>query len=344
MKTLGGFASVLLVVLCGIFGGCSSSTKYCGCGSKLNTLRSPYFGGLISYDNPEELKPHNYNKNYSAGMLYTANAGYIDLGHLREGADRVKCNFDTIYPAILKGEKQISFRIIEPARYHISVKYPPNWKDLTFDQKQNLAKEISLDIAEYVAHKSLIWHEIITWYGYSCVRIFPEKPSSFSWEDVYSDVLGCRLGRLALEMGGNYNKNMTLLIKEELKKLNVQSAEVAKSATDKIQGRGKWFWGGPYPFIVMNRRNFNVFGTICPWLVPGVCNGTAIPLPSPNLDFVKEKGFFVKVKLEPKTRQGKRASGIPGKVCPEKDFPRIVEKIRAEAIKERGENVDKPIL
>ncbi len=197
---------------------CSLCLMFSGCSSGHGLLRpSPYFGGM-KYSNPKNLGQHGYKGGGSNGMVYTCNAGFIDLGHVRESADRVKYVYDLVYPCMLKKTSLIGFNILEPATFYVHIKYPDDWDKRDNQEKQEIARQRAISLAEYVAHKSLIWHETITWYGWSCTRLFPEKPSSFSWEDVYSDSLGCNLGAQALAMGGSYNKNMTKLLEKELEK------------------------------------------------------------------------------------------------------------------------------
>ncbi|MGV8151866.1 MAG: DUF4056 domain-containing protein [Candidatus Nanoarchaeia archaeon] len=317
-----------------------------GCGSNGLLRVSPYFGSGIYYPEPQNIGNHGYKHGGCNGMLYTCRGGYIDLGHLRESADRTKFIFEVLYPVLLRSQEKITFRIVEPEPFHITIKYPYNWKTIPISEKQTLAKEKAIELSEYIAHKSTIWHEIITWYGWSCVGIFSEKPSSFSWEDIYSDALGADLGAKALEASGDFNSNMTRLLNEKLLELNAQAPSVARAATRKI--RGSWFEGGPYPFITMKKRNFGVGldGIINPWLVPEICNEcNPIPIHTHNLTSTSTKDFSFKVEIEPVCLQGHKAAGIASKVSrisPDEDYPKIIRQIRNEAIQERGPNVDKP--
>lgn len=343
------------VVLMSCLVGCSASGPS---GPKIRL--SPYFGSDINYLNPENLGEYCYGGCFSEkiGMIYTAKAGFIDTGHLIESVDRTKYISGIAFENLRIGNEEFSFDLVEPARYFvgvaypsISVKYPANWIFLNADEKEKIAKEISIDLGQYISYSSTIWHEIITWFGYSCVAIFPETPSSFSWEDLYSDLLGTRICARALqEKNGNFNETVTRIINEEIKKLDAQKPEIAKQATRKIEG--KWFSGSVYPFIRMMKRNFDVGidnGCITPWLVPGICKNN-IPelLPVPKIP--SKQGFSFKIELEPRGPQGDRVLGIvyPNKrgkrIQPDAHYPKIMEYIRNQAIMQEGIGVDKPNL
>ena len=48
-------------------------------------------------------------------------------------------------------------------------------------------------MAQWIGFQLSIWHEIATWFGWSWTKTFPETASSFSPEDLYSNVLGVKL-------------------------------------------------------------------------------------------------------------------------------------------------------
>jgi hypothetical protein len=83
---------------------------------------------------------------------------------------------------------------------------------------------------------------MLTWYGYKSVGFVPEFHSSFSWEDSLSNLLGTYLATKALrDTAHSYDQAMTMVLNEEMRKLGVQPAAVAKQASRSVQGR--WFSG-----------------------------------------------------------------------------------------------------
>ena len=316
---------------------------------------SPYFGCVsgLSYADIDDLGDHHYEGSFweQNALLYTAKAGYIDMGHLRESADRARYIFEICQENILLSNTLFHYDVIEPAIYHVSLEYPEGWDELPPDEKQVIARQVALELGQRFAHLSTVWHEIVTWYGYASIGFLSEKASSFSWEDGYSDLLGTKLAAMALkENDTDYNKAMTEVILRELKKLDPQPVVTGRKATAII--KGKWY-SGRYPLLSMKRRNFDVGfgdGSISPFRVPGICdNAVAEPCTIPPLEAIKQHGFTMHLTMTPKESERTNVLRIikpdDGETLePEKDFPKVIKRIRKSAIRLSGKNVDKPIL
>lgn len=159
---------------------------------------------------------------------------------------------------------------------------------------------MALELSQYFAFTMTTWHELLTFYGYKCMAVLPEEPSAFSWEDIYSNLLGIRLGAQALQYKGNvYNEAMTILLRKELEKLQIQSADTAWFAAEKM--RGTWFDG--ILLINMIQRNMDIGlddGHVTPVLVPGVCQDAEPQIyPAPKLDLTNHLGFTVQLEVKP---------------------------------------------
>ncbi len=343
----------LLLTFC-FFLGCAANAS----SSTISAPRlrpSPYFGSIsgLSYTEVQDLGRHDYDSFFGENnsLIYTARAGYIDMGHLRESADRTRYLFEVCYEKIRNSQLDFSYEIIEPAQYHVYVKYPDNWDSLSDDRRNQIAREVAIDLGQHFAHLSTIWHEIVTWYGYASTGLLSEKASSFSWEDGYSDLLGTKIAASVLRENRPYNEGMTAKIVQEIQKLDPQSVEIAKKATETI--KGKWF-SGRYPFLSMKRRNFDVGfddGYITPFRVPGICGDVPVePCRVPTLDSLKKHGFTVRLTMTPRERERRNILSIihssrkQETLEPVKDFPVIVRHIRDEAIRKEGRNVDRPVL
>lgn len=235
------------------------------------------------------------------GIVYTCRGGHIDIAHLRIAADYVRYLYNLTRKQLLNDESEFTFKLnVEPSHYFVTLKYPDNWKTLPRKEKERIARELALGLSQYFTYTMTTWHEILTFYGYKCMYFLPEEPSAFSWEDIYSNLLGVRLGAQALQNKDyGYNKAMTVLIKKELEKLQIQPAKTAWQAAEKM--RGKWFKG--VVFIDMIERNMDVGlenGFVTPILVPGVCeNAKPRPYPVPTLDTLNKYGFTMSFEVQP---------------------------------------------
>jgi hypothetical protein len=214
-----------------------------------------------------------------------------------------------------------------------------------------IAREISIELAQYLAYHGSIWHEILTWFGFKGIGIWPEYTSAFSWEDNYSNLLGCRIGAAALrDNEREFSDAVTVLLDRELRALAVQPRPMARRAGDAV--RNWWFTGNLWSCDII-KRHFGVGlgdGMVTPWLVPGIaqCNGAvAQKHPAPTLAAVQEHGFSVIFEIEPKEwekaaifqivhGQNKKAMRIE----PARHFGPLIEYIRAQAVKRYGPFVD----
>lgn len=328
-----------------------------GCGSNpAPRLRAgAYFGDFLGmyFPEPDNLGQHGrvnplLEKN---GMVYTCRAGFIDLAHLREAADRTAYLTTLAEKNLIKGRRNFSFHVAEPSRYHVIITYPLSWSKLSTGERKERASEFAICLGQYFSHTTTVWHEIITWFGFASTGLFSEHLSSFSWEDTYSDLLGIHLGAVALsDSEHNFDLVMTGLIHNELQRLEVRPPPVAQAAVRIIYER--WFEGGFYFWLKLNKRNFDVGlddGEITPWLVPGICSNTeAESRFIPTLDRLYQNGFSVRVQIQPEEFQ---RTSILKVVYPDTDctridpvhhFPIILQYIEQEARRRYGPDVDIP--
>jgi hypothetical protein len=327
--------SVGLVVLAGI---CLS-----GCDSGEPRMRmGAFFGspGGMSYPDMEHLGKHNHRfaSGEKEGLVYTSSGGFIDIGHVREAADRAAYAAHISYDNLMAGHTDFTCRLIEPSIYCVSISYPANWQNLPPAERQRIARDVSIPMGQYIAHKSLIWHEIITWFGFASTGIFSEKISSFSFEDTYSDATGIALGGQALRDSRPYDEAMTDLLTRKLNELGVQTPQTARHAVKQIDGR--WYKGNWYFFVEMKEPSFDVGferGNILPRLVPGICpQARAQPCPVPALDEVTRRGFWVTLEIDPRIwEQGKIFRIVHIKdnsemLRPEVHFPEIIDELEHE--------------
>jgi hypothetical protein len=290
----------------------------------------------MKFPEPENLGEHRYDfaLNETLGMVYTCKGGFIDIGHVREAADRTAYFRKITSEAIDTGQTKYSFSVIEPSRYWVTLTYPENWDSLSEEERAKISSEVSIVLGQYLGHTSLIWHEILGWYGFASFAIFSDKISAFSWEDPYSDLLGTHLAMLAMREGNNYDESITKLINQTLEELEVQSADVARQAAQSIKGH--WYTGGFYFFVTMKGRNLDIGlddGYVTPWLVPDICPEAKPELyPVPDLSLVTDYGFKVDLEIELNVReQGKICNSIGlntnSRIKPAVHFAQIIKYI-----------------
>lgn len=344
------FCLFLLIALVPAITGCKSSPK-------LNQRIGAFFGCPLGmeFPEPDELGHHQFNSGWSErnGMVYTCRGGFIDIAHLRESADRTRYLREITRQNLIDSRPDFSFQMIEPSIYTITIHYPEHWARLSPDQQQAIADTVSIRLGQYLAHTSTVWHEIVTWFGFASVAFLPEHPSSFSWEDTYSDLLGTRLAAQAMEDSQqDFDHAMTVLINRQMQELCIQSAAAAELAEHSV--KEKWFHNDFYFLIRMNKRNFDTGdddGFITPWLIPGICTETEpLSYPVPDLNFASQWGFTFEVEMKPSEKERIPIlaiiypDGSGTNLQPENDFPAILQYIESQAKEKYGPEVDVPRL
>ena len=204
------------------------------------------------------LGDHTYlgSKEENNGIIYTRNGGFIDMGHLRDIADYTAY----LYALIRENREQglTSFRLgKEGGLKKISVRIPAGFTDADLAM---MAGKIAYDLS--------VWHEISTWYGSSYIPLVPERYSSFSVEDAYSNLLGVHLGIKSILSEQDYEQEMTRNIRETLTRLDaVSSVEETRQAMNDV--KDIW-WSGTARLPsrkVLIRRQFEILGKVSPLVV-----------------------------------------------------------------------------
>ena len=289
------------------------------------------------------------------GLLYTCRAGFIDLAHLRSHADltvflaaQIERRLDEGGVIELEdqgGTRRIRLRAVD-ARVLADVGRPA----------------LAIGMAQWLAVHLSTWHEIATWYGFAEVPFWPEKMSAFSPEDHYSSVVGIKLagGILQSNEAGDdlaYGRAMNAWIKTALERMQVTSKEDATTAMYAVAGR----WWDPSKRLpdwqLLLRRNFEVGGSLQPWLVPMAfapaagpsigCDHAGPPLRIRVPVALEGVRFDRHATLRIDVAAGVAANGLPlprrgARRITQADLPGIVERTRRKAVAEFGRDYDRP--
>jgi hypothetical protein len=306
-----------------------------------------------NWPDPEALGKHGYGVNPSErnGIVYTCRGGDIDIAHLRISADWTRYLTKKTYRRLMKNKTTFSYKLrVDRSRNYVTLTYPENWKELSEEEREAIAQEVSAALGPHLAFTMTTWHEILTWFGFKCIGLGTEFPSAFSWEDSYSNLLGTILGAEALkDTERSFNEAMTILLDEELEKLGAQPAKIGHGASERM--KGDWFTGSALFFVEIRERNFDIGlgdGMVTPTLLPGVegCEGAEpISYPVPSLEAVARHGFSFKIEIEPHEWESGAILAIVSeegqrrrkRINPAVHLAPIMEYVRADAVKRYGD-------
>ncbi len=301
---------------------------------RLGNLPSTTAG--VPFPEHDNLGTHSYYSGLGmlfekSGIVYTCRGGSIDLVHVRIAADHTRYLTHKSYRHIINKSEGFTFSLnVEPTMYYISIGYPENFSELPQKQREEAVTGVSITIGQYLTHLALTWHEILTWYDYKSMGVFPEFASAFSWEDIYSNVLGIHIGTWALEYGGDFDGAVTRLLDEELQYLEAVPPSQGRQLTEQM--RGKWFDG--HLLVNMKKRNVDIGwfdGEVAPSLIPGACGDPEpVMYRVPRLEDTQQYGFDVSIEIEPREWERDKIlsivypDGHGKRIIPEKHLPYIM--------------------
>ena len=203
---------------------------------------------------------HHYlgDESEKNGIIYTRRGGFIDMGHLRDQSDWMAF----LYNQLLKSKPE--------GKLVIELGHEGGEKLLTARIPSNMTDNDLISLAGKIAYDLSVWHEIATWFGASTIPFVPERYSSFSIEDAYSNLLGVTIGTKALLSELPYEEAVTKLINETLTNLDAVSTEAeTRMAMEDVRNiwwtREKRLPSGK----VLLQRQLDVYPCLQPWLVPG---------------------------------------------------------------------------
>lgn len=228
---------------------------------------------------------HKYlsGKKEGNGIVYTSKGGFIDIGHMRDQAD---------WTAFLFGLISTS----EKDTIKLKLGYEGGPKNLYIYKKDITNSKDQLALAGRITYDLSVWHEIATGYGTSLVPMVPERYSSFSIEDCYSNLLGINIGMRAIESEKPYEEAMTDYIKMALDTLGaVDDIQKTYKAMDLVYDT---WWTRSYRFpniSVLQLRDYEPYTYNMPHLVNGWeenAEPCCLPIPSLTSDEKDLKDFY----------------------------------------------------
>lgn len=277
-------------------------------GAMLAKNAGPFLDYLVD---PGHLGHQGGKDEVSNGQIYTQTAGFIDVGHMRNGIDGVKAIFDDIV-ALHGGPGVIHTRHGEMV---LKTALPDD-------------RAVWADVAERAAYDDLLGYEMWT-YGF---RAFAHPvglgvfSSAFSPEDVVSNYVGVHLGRQMLLAAGDFNQNATSGIDAALRELGAVSTAETAAKLEQISGDWVERSGGLRIALesgFLLKRNFERK----PWLV-GPPSGRAPPA-------------WLNAPLPETTKYFEYTHTLGARV-PRDEWPAWMERIRADARARNGASVDRP--
>ncbi len=216
-----------------------------------------YDAGLAGQGTDREVSSDERN-----AQVYTCRGGFVDTAHVRDYADWTVYLYAWIArkwgaPARLELPPELGPRVVHLHAFDPSTLEPAE------------AMVLATTLAQWLSFQLSAWHEVAQWHGYHAVPLFPEYPSAYSLEDLYSNVLGTKIaGALLLSGAANtdqdYARNMDVWLRNTLTELGAVPVENGRAYVETVDQH--WFDSNariPDKWITL-KRNYDIGGAVHP--------------------------------------------------------------------------------
>jgi hypothetical protein len=300
----------------------------CSFGNEVGISGLP-FVKITEITSTERIGNHKYlgNKSEKNGIVYSKKGGFIDLAHLRDIADITAY----LYANILKNKTK--------GKLELKLGTEAGEKTLLVTIDPSLTDEDLVKIAGKAAYDLSVWHEISTWNGASFIPLVPERYSSFSVEDAFSNLLGVHLGMKAILSPKQYEAEMTRLLAETLKYYEaVGTYTETVNAMKKVEGKW-WSSKAKYPSKeILMLRLFDIYGCLSPMLVETMTFSTEQLCVPESTKAGKPLNDFYSVQIRTNFRIPiNEVFGIPehAKTITQRDFPALIAYAKKQELKSK---------
>ena len=307
----------------------------CGFGVDIGFAGVP-FAKKTDITSREIMGTHTYmgGKTEKNGNIYTRRGGFLDMGHLRDCADWTAY----LYKLIKASQNDPGFNSIE-------LRYEGGAKSLVLNVPKDLEEEKVIQLAGKISYDMSLWHEISTWFGASYIPLVPERFSSFSPEDMYSNLMGVHLGMRAIASNLDYDEAMTFELDKMLDTLESVNTE-AETYEAMLKVNQVWYTNEkryPNKKIVL-KRYIDLDTDLSPWLVPNM-ESKLPPYLLRKPDNALSKYYQLSLKLNFRFPVDSIFSGKTDHLITQNDFETFIGYIKTEinneALKEEEKDLKK---
>ncbi len=289
----------------------------CAFGADLSVARIPFVrkSDLVALD---AIGAHHYlgGKFENNGIIYTRRGGFIDLGHLRDYVD---------WTAYLHARMAAARTSGQPVTLELGSE--GGQKTLSIDLASHADRPNLAELAGKVAFDLSLWHEIATWFGASYIPLVPERYSSFSPEDLYSNLLGVKIGMEAIRSDLPFERAVDQILARYLAELEaVPRVEDTYRALEQVEELW-WTRRKALPSAkVLLRRNVGTGETLDPWLIPDDdARGTAYALALPREEL--NAYYCLRIKTNAKIGMRRIMPEYGSEFVDQTDFPMLIDYI-----------------
>jgi hypothetical protein len=275
------------------------------------------------------------------GIIYTKRAGFVDLAHVYNTVLRANDASNAVAAALRQDQDSIRLPRFESSEVSILFSSSPVEATIAGAASEQSIQAVSRMTGECIANELGVWHEITTWFGYKTTRIWSEKPSAFTYEDTVSHLVGIQVFEAI--PGKPDRAKFASALRRVLDSLGLVDRKSAAEAVHSVKG----LWWGP---LLYTRRMLDIGekdGTVHPWVVPGAqpdLHDDRGPLSFTVPCAKMANGYAIHIVPSASILRHIRKSApkTPAVIDPRREFPILVDVIRAEVRQQLGDNAISP--
>lgn len=307
----------------------------CGFGVEIGFAGVP-FAKKTDISSREIMGSHTFmgDKDERNGNIYTRRSGFLDMGHLRDCADWTAYLYNLIKTSQT-----------DPHFVNTELRNEGGAKSLVLNVPKDFDEEKIIELAGKISYDLSLWHEISTWFGASYIPLVPERFSSFSPEDMYSNLMGIHLGMRAIKSDLDYNEAITTELSKMLDSLESVNTE-AETYDAMLKVNQVWYSNEkryPNKKIVL-KRYIDLDLDLSPWLVPDM-ESKLPPYLLRKPDNALSKYYQLSLKLNFRFPVDSIFSGKTDHLITQNDFETFIGYIKTEinneALKEEEKDLKK---
>mgnify|MGYP003973195093 CR=1 FL=1 len=261
------------------------------------------------------------------GIVYMRKASFFDPDHRAKGARDFYYAYLNIAKKLTAGNKVFSTHKMDIVIHS----YPDNWNSLSESERKKIIVDYGIELAKAAGYHSNIPYENGTWYGGGV-----DYESSYSGEDLYSDMVGVYVGEKALRLDlagkGGYSRHVTRLTQAFVNKNQYVSKSKAWKIIDSLEGK-HFVPSKPTKTLIVRNVDVGEDGYIDNVPIPGFTPARMqmTRLPAPRMDFSDFMGFSADIYQGSNASYSKRCAKKLGVSRVNiKDHPRLMRIIGKE--------------
>ncbi|MGV8151884.1 MAG: DUF4056 domain-containing protein [Candidatus Nanoarchaeia archaeon] len=280
--------------------------------------------------NPRNLAPYGSPLFDGNGIVYTKYAGTLDIVHIYSVARKTIEVYDFAYNELMNNKTSFSVNKMDVKVFN----YPADWSKKTASEKKRACQETALELCYTIGFHSSIYDELHQLWGFG-----GNPNSAFSWENMYSNIVGAAVGiqakALQEDKGKKPEESITQITQKFVNDYLPISSKDASKVVKSLKGK---YWKDDILHKKVLVKNLDIGtndNTVDITPIPALTKSPT-KIKTPLLDFADLNGFGIKIYVSQNAPQYQRAKKLLNLSQPIEisDHAKLMELLKKQFIKD----------